>query len=124
MEPLFHESTYILYYDKLIRSVGPVDYIVFMEPLYLMNSKIILTVAHLPVLWSDYWSPRAQQTILKTRHFRSRVGVSNVKMGVAKNFARTKRAFFILRTPLSKILNPPLLTPSQVEKNCYNYHTL
>ena len=25
MEPLFHESTYILYYDKLTRSAGPVD---------------------------------------------------------------------------------------------------
>ena len=62
MEPLFHESTYILCYDKLTRSVGPVDYIVFTEPLYLMNSKIIVTAAHLPVLWSDYWSPRAQQT--------------------------------------------------------------
>ena len=68
------------------------NYIVFMEPLYLMNSKIILTVAHLPVLWSDYWSPRAQQTT-QTRHFRSRVGVSNVKMGVAKNFARARSLY-------------------------------
>ena len=71
MEPLFHEGTYILYYDKLTGSVGPVDYIiVFMEPLYLMNSKIILTAAHLPVLWSEFWSPRANR-LLKTRHFRS-----------------------------------------------------
>ena len=66
MEPLFHENTYILYYDKLTRSVGPVDYIVFMEPLYLMNSKIILTAAYLQVLWSDYWSPRAQQITQNT----------------------------------------------------------
>ena len=36
--------------------------------------------------------------------------MSNVKMGMAKNFARALRAFFILRTPLSKILNPPLVS--------------
>ena len=63
MEPLFHMK-YL--YTVLLQTVGPVDYIVFMEPLYLMNSKIILTVAHLQVLWSDYWSPRAPQTTQNT----------------------------------------------------------
>ena len=58
--PSFMKVLIILYYDKLTRSVGPVDYNSPTGTLYLMSSKIILTVAHLQVLWSEFWSPRAQ----------------------------------------------------------------
>ena len=96
--PSFMKVLIILYYDKLTRSVGPVDYNSFNGTLYLMNSKIILTVAHLQVLWSEFWSPRAQQTTQNTP-FRSRVGVANVKVGVAK----------IVREAYAQ--NPPLQNP-------------
>ena len=98
--PSFMKVLIILYYDKLTRSVGPVDYIALMEPPTSRAEKL----AHLQVLWSEFWSNR----LLKTRHFRSQVGVANVKVGVVKKIARALRAFFILRTPLYKILDPPL----------------
>ena len=63
--PSFMKMLIILYYDKLTRCVGPVDYNGNGTP-YLMSSKIILTVAHLQVLWSEFWSPRAQQATQNT----------------------------------------------------------
>ena len=98
----------ILYYDKLTRSVGPVDYNSPNGNPYLMSSKIILTVAHLQVLWSEFWSPRAQQTTQNTP-FSIASGCGQRKSGRGRKIARASRAFFILRTPLYKILNPPLL---------------
>ena len=63
---------------------------------YLMSSKSILTVAHKRIL------------LLKTCHFRSRVGVANVKVGVAKkNRARFAHVLYT-RNPLYKILDPAL----------------
>ena len=43
----------ILYYDKLTRSVGPVDYNSPNGTPYLMSSKIILTEAHLQVFGAN-----------------------------------------------------------------------
>ena len=45
---------------------------------------------------------------LRTRHFRSRVGVGNAKVGVASKFCARFARFLFIRTPLSKILHPPL----------------
>ena len=86
----------ILYYDKLTRSVGPVDY---NGTLYLMSSKIILTVAHLQVLWSEVWSPRAQQTTQNTP-FSIAKGCGQRKSGRGQKIAR------VLYTQ-----NPPLQNP-------------
>ena len=85
MEALF----IILYYDKLTRSVGPVDYNSPNGTLYLMSSKIILTV-----LTYKYFGANSghlePNRLLKTRHFRSRVGVANEKSGRGqKNRARS-----------------------------------
>ena len=52
--------------------------LVLMDPPYLMNSKIILTVAYLQEFLNEFWSiscPRAQQTTQNTPF--SRVGYSN-----------------------------------------------
>ena len=105
--PSFMKVLIILYYDKLTRSVGPVDYNSPNGTLYLMSSKIILTVAHLQVLRSEFWSPRAQQTTQNTP-FSIASGCSQRKCGRGQKIARALRAFFTLRTPLYKILNPPL----------------
>ena len=72
-----------------------------------MSSKIILTVAHLQVLWSEFWSPRAQQTTQNTP-FSIASGCGQRKNGCGQKITRALRAFFMLRTPLYKILNPPL----------------
>ena len=105
--PSFMKVLIILYYDKLTRSVGPVDYNSPNVTPYLMSSKIILTVAHLQVLWSEFWSPRAQQTTQNTP-FSIASGCDQCKSGRGQKIARAKRAFFMLKTPLYKILNPPL----------------
>ena len=97
----------LLYYGKLTRSVGPVDYNSPNGTPYLMSSKIILTVAHLQVLWSEFWSPRAQQTTQNTP-FSIASGCGQRKNERGQKIARAPRAFFMLTTPLYKILNPPL----------------
>ena len=87
---------------KLIRSVGPVDYI------YNTSwAAKVLTVAHLQVLWSEFWSPRAQQTTQK-KPFSIVSGCGQCKSGRDQKIVCALRAFFMLRTPLYKILNPPL----------------
>ena len=91
----------------ITRSVGPVDYNSPNGTPYLMSSNIVLTVAHLQVLWSEFWSPRAQQTTQNTP-FSIASGCGQRKSGRGQKIARASRAFFILRTPLYKILNPPL----------------
>ena len=78
--------------------------IVLMEP----STKIILTVAHKYfVANSGRLEPNR---VLKTRHFRSRVGVANVKVGVAKKF----RARFV-RVLYSQ--NPPLQNPKSATES-------
>ena len=64
--------------------------LVLMDPPYLMNSKIILTVAYLQVFLNEFWSiacPRAQQTTQNTP-FSIASGRGHHKMGVASKFAR------------------------------------
>ena len=85
----------ILYYDKLTRSVGPVDYNSPNGTLYLMNSKSILTYEYFGAN-SGRLEPNR---LLKTRHFRSRVGVANVKVGVAKNRACFVRVLYAQNPP-------------------------
>ena len=53
----------ILYYDKLTRSVGPVDYMVLMEPPPCEQQNY----SDCGSLWSEFWSPRAQRR-LRTHH--------------------------------------------------------
>ena len=95
--PSFMKVLVLLYYDKLTRSVGPVDYNSPNGTPYLMSSKIILTVAHLQVLCSEFWSPRAQQTTQNTP-FSIASGCGQRKSGRGQKFARA-----VLYT-----LNPPL----------------
>ena len=61
---------------------------------HLMNSKIILTIAHLLVDREWVWSSR--------------------KWAWHQTFARALRAFFILGTPLPKFLDPPLTINTEV----------
>ena len=111
MKALFHESTYYIHYDKLTRSVGPVDYNSPNGTPYFMSSKIIETVAHLQVLWSEFWSPRAQQTTQITP-FLIVSGCGQHKSGCGqKNRARFARVLYA-QNPLYKILNPPLVMRS------------
>ena len=72
---------------KLTRSVGPVDYNSPNGTPYLMSSKIILTVAHLQVFWSEFWS-RAQQTTQNMPFSIASGCGQRIKMGVAKKIAR------------------------------------
>ena len=90
---------------------------------YLISSKIVLTVAHLQVLWSEFWSPRAQQTTQNTP-FSIASGCGQPKSGRGQKIARALRAFFILRTPLYKILNPPLISyhPLASQKRFYTWY--
>ena len=62
MDPPFLPSSLVKVY--VLRET-----LVLMDPPYLMNSKIILTVAHLQVFMNEFWSiacPRAQQTTQNT----------------------------------------------------------
>ena len=93
--PSFMKVLIILYCDKLTRSVGPVDYNSPNRTSYLMSSKIILTVAHLQVLWSEFWSPRAQQTT-KNTPFSIASGCGQRESGRGQKIARALRTFFIL----------------------------
>ena len=70
---------------------------------YLINSKIILTIAHLQVFLNEFWSitcSRAQQTANFDREW----AWSTEKWAWLQKFARVLST----RTPLSKILDPPL----------------
>ena len=108
--PSFMKVLIILYYDKLTRSVGPVDYNSPNGTLYLMSSKIILTYKYFGAN-SGRLEPNR---LLKTRHFRLRVGVTNVKMGVAKkNRARFARVLYTQ--------NPPLQNPKSATVTGMSY---
>ena len=109
----------MLYYDKLTRSVGPVDYNSPNGTPYLMSSKIILTVAHLQVLWSEFWSPRAQQTTQNTS-FSIASGCGQRKNGRGqKNRVRFARVLYAQNPPLQ---NPKsatvLVTPTLIDVLC------
>ena len=77
--PSFMKVLIILYYDKLTRSVGPVDYIALMEPLPQEQQN------YSDCIWSVFGANSGRLEPNKTRHFQSRVGVANVKVGVVKN---------------------------------------
>ena len=117
--PSFMKVFIMLYYDKLTRSVGPVDYNSPNGTPYLMSSKIILTVAHLQVLWSEFWSPRAQQTTQNTS-FSIASGCGQRKNGRGqKNRVRFARVLYAQNPPLQ---NPKsatvLVTPTLIDVLC------
>ena len=75
---------------------------------YLTNSKKILTVAHLGVFLGDFWSTTYRQTPLTTRSAIEN-GRGQRKSGRGfKNFAHSARDYY-KRTPLCRILDPPLI---------------
>ena len=100
MEPLFHESAYYIETYKICWSSGL--YSPNGTP-YLMSSKIILTVAHLQVLWSEFWSPRAQQTTQNTPFSIASGCGQRKKWAWPKNRARFARVLYTQNPPLQNL---------------------